>query len=241
MWLLVAPHHPMSRSRWYLGAVGMAVRQPEGQNMSTQCIVSTRDLYALLWKHPRMIHCRCRKEGHLVKEMDNSSVKCGHTGGQLVKGSDYVGSDPMEEKFVAHPWNGLWNGDQIVVIGWEWALIRCLDRYRKARFKKRDLRWLRDCAREEGAGRAGPTHLIPRRGNFGLSEDGDQDGDDQMVGFTERKSWQDPDTLFWLTPTNLNMTILCILLQMNAIFLTLLLKSRIWIISAFLSSLFIRQ
>ena len=56
-----------------------------------------------------------------------------------------------------------------------------------------------DCAivrREEGAGRAGPTHLIPRRGNFGLSEDGDQDGDDQMVGDTERKVWQDPDTLF---------------------------------------------
>ena len=64
-----------------------------------------------------MIHCHCRKEGHLVKEMDNSSVKCGHTGGQLVKGSDYVGSDPMKEKFVVHPWNGLWNGDQIVVIG----------------------------------------------------------------------------------------------------------------------------
>ena len=55
---------------------------------------------------------------------------------------------------------------------------------------------MRDCAREEGAGRAGPTHLIPRRGNFGLSEDGDQDGDDQMVGDTERKVWQDPDTLF---------------------------------------------
>ena len=56
-----------------------------------------------------------------------------------------------------------------------------------------------DCAivrREEGAGRAGPTHLIPRRGNFGLSEDGDEDGDDQMVGDTERKVWQDPDTLF---------------------------------------------
>ena len=37
-----------------------------------------------------------------------------------------------------------------------------------------------DCAivrREEGVGRAGPTHLIPRRGNFGLSEDGDEDGD----------------------------------------------------------------
>ena len=63
---------------------------------------------------------------------------------------------------------------------------------------------MRDCAREEGAGRAGPTHLIPRRGNFRLSEDGDedddgdgdQDGDDQMVGDTERKLWQDPDTLF---------------------------------------------
>ena len=63
MWLLVAPHHPMSRSRWYLGAVGMAVRQPEGQNMSTQCIVSTRDLYALLWKQPRMIHCHWQKRG----------------------------------------------------------------------------------------------------------------------------------------------------------------------------------
>ena len=59
---------------------------------------------------------------------------------------------------------------------------------------------MRDCApREEGAGRAGPTHLIPRRGNFGLSEDGDEDGgdgDDQMVGDTERKVWQDPDPLF---------------------------------------------
>ena len=58
-----------------------------------------------------------QKEGHLAKEMDNSSVKCGHTGGRLVKGSDYVGSNPMEEKLVVHPWNGLWNGDQIVVIG----------------------------------------------------------------------------------------------------------------------------
>ena len=58
---------------------------------------------------------------------------------------------------------------------------------------------MRDCAPEEGAGRAGPTHLIPSRGNFGLSEDGDEDGDggdDQMVGDTERKVWQDPDTLF---------------------------------------------
>ena len=178
MWLLVAPHHPMSRSRWYLGVVGMAFRQPEGQNMSTQCIVSTRDLYALLWKQPRMIHCHWQKrgtfgqrDGQLVGQMWSYRRTIGKRIGLRGIRSDEgeIRRPPLERPL---------DGDQIAVIGWEWALIRCLDRYRKARFKKRDLRWLRDCAREEGAGRAGPTHLIPRRGNFGLSEDGDEDGDD---------------------------------------------------------------
>ena len=63
----------------------------------------------------------------LVKTAPNDSLplqkrgtfgqRDGQLVGRLVKGSDYVGSNPMEEKLVVHPWNSLWDGDQIVVMG----------------------------------------------------------------------------------------------------------------------------
>ena len=104
----------------------MAVRLPEGRNKSTHCF------------HTRLI-CPLSNDSLSCQDWGTFGQRDGRLVGQMWSYGRTIckrnGFRRSDEIFSVHPWNGR-RADQIVTIGWEWALIRCLGRVdtERARF-----------------------------------------------------------------------------------------------------------